>query len=187
MVRCDLLRHIPSLGGFVLSERRDLGLCAGSTRGSRTMANLRRVPLCAVVGSASQSRLKPLPQPTLSVTSYTVIPPPEGEHEESAPPATTAVRRSPPSRLRRITDWREYRKLCHSCTGISSGRYGSRCDNILSRHPSERGSPLTIGSDTVQPRPLCCPCAFGPVRLEGPGTRPASAATVRPWAEEPCD
>ena len=60
--RCDLLRLIPSHGGFVLSERRDLGLCAGTARGSMTMANMRKVSLCVVLGlRPSQSRLKPPP------------------------------------------------------------------------------------------------------------------------------
>jgi hypothetical protein len=47
-----------------LSERRDLWIvCAGTARGSRTMANSRRVPPRVVVGlRPSRSRLKPFNQ-----------------------------------------------------------------------------------------------------------------------------
>ena len=209
--RCYLLRLIPSLGGFVFSESRDLGLCAGTARGSRTMANFRRVQLCAVVVLlSSQSRLKPTPQPNLSITSYTLI------RISLHPRGSTKCRHHPPSlqsaapcqagsggsqtdgntatcatldlKLPRVTCATlafAYLEPPDSVRG-SCGMLGSHSDSVRRRRASVRGSPLTKGTDTAQPRPQFCSCTHGPVCLEGPGTRPASAATIRPLAEEPC-
>jgi hypothetical protein len=75
------MRLIPSLVVFVLSERRDLGLCAGTGRGSRTIANLRSAIVRSIRTSAISSLLKPLPSTEFFnhlLYCYEGIPSPEG-------------------------------------------------------------------------------------------------------------
>jgi hypothetical protein len=129
------------------------------------------VPLCVLEGlPPSQSRLKP--SFSTDIFNHLLyccksISSPEREHEASAPPATTAVRRSLPATA--IADCRESCTQtpschwCHSCTRVSKARFpdrgscgmlGSRYDSVRRRRASVRGSPLNIGSDTSQPRCL---------------------------------
>ena len=80
--RCDLLRLIPALGGFVLSERRDLELCAGTVRGIGEFAQSATVSSSRT--SAFSIALETVPL-NRNLYCYKGIPFPEGEHEASAP------------------------------------------------------------------------------------------------------
>ena len=152
----------------------------------------------------SQSRRKPPPCTDFFnqlLYCYKGILPPEGKHETSEQPPQ--LRSAAPcqadsggsqtggipsfvSRLHSNSLASHVSLLPAALVRGSSGMFDSRRDSVQSRRASVRVSALNIGTDTSQPRPQCCPCTHGRICRERPDTRPASAATVRPSALEPC-